>query len=173
MTQEREAFIVFGGKPQTVVGADLQVGQTAPEFTATAQDWSHMDPIAEHQGAVLVLLALPSLETSVCDRETRRFNEEASALDKDIHVIAISGDTPLTQKNWCASAGIERVTTLSDHALGEFGPKYGVLMKETNLLRRAAFVVDRQGSLVYVEYLPENGMEPDYEAVLGAARAAL
>jgi thiol peroxidase len=173
MTLEREALIAFGGIPQTVVGPDLEAGQDAPGFTAIANDWSEVNPIADYDGKVRVLLALPSLETSVCDRETRTFNERAAGLGEDVHVFAISHDLPLTQKRWCAAAGVERVTTLSDHALGEFGPKYGTLMKEMRLLRRAAFVVDREGRLAYVEYLPENGMEPDYEAVLEAARTAL
>jgi thiol peroxidase len=173
MTQEREALIAFGGKPQTVVGSDVEVGQDAPQFIAVGNDWSRVNPLAEHAGKVLVLLALPSLETGVCDRETRTFNERASGLDEDVVVVAVSHDTPLTQKNWCASAGVERVTTLSDHVLGDFGPKYGLLMKETRLLRRAAFVVDREGVLAYAAYMAENGLEPDYEAVLAAAKAAL
>jgi thiol peroxidase len=173
MTLEREALIAFGGIDQTVVGPDLETGQQAPGFTAIANDWSEVDPVADYSGKVRVLLALPSLETSVCDRETRTFNERAAGLDGDVHVFAISHDLPLTQKRWCAAAGVERVMTLSDHALGDFGPKYGVLMKEMRLLRRAAFVIDRDGKLSYVEYLPENGMEPDYDAVLEAARQAL
>ena len=173
MTEERAALIAFGGQPQTVIGSDLEVGDDAPQFIVVANDWSRLNPIAKYAGKVLVLLALPSLETGVCDRETRTFNEKAVGLGEDVLVFAISHDTPLTQKNWCASARVERVTTLSDHVLGDFGPKYGVLMKETRLLRRAAFVADREGVLTYVEYLAENGMEPDYEAVLAAAKAAL
>ena len=146
MTLERPALIVFGGKPQTVIGADLKPGDQAPSFTAVGQDWSTVDALAQSAGKVRVLAAMPSLETSVCDRETRRFNEEASALGEDVEIFVISRDTPLTQKRWCGAAGVERVTTLSDHALGEFGPAYGALMKETNLLRRAVFVVDAGGS---------------------------
>lgn len=173
MTLERKGLIDFAGMPQTVVGPDLQPGQPAPAFKAMAQDWSLVDPITEFPGTVQVLLALPSLETSVCDRETRRFNQEAAALGEDVRIFAISHDLPLTQKRWCAAAGVERVSTLSDHALGEFGPAYGTLMKELRLLRRAAFVVDRQGTLVYADYMASNGDEPDYAAVLEAARAAL
>ncbi len=173
MTLERPAWIVFGGKPQTVIGADLKAGQQAPTFRTTGQDWSTIDALAQSAGKVRVLAAMPSLETSVCDRETRRFNEEASGLGEQVEVFVISGDTPLTQKRWCGAAGVERVTTLSDHALGEFGPAYGTLMKETNLLRRADFVVNRSGKLTYVAYMAENGLEPDYEEVLAAVRAAL
>ena len=173
MTLERPELIVFGGKPQTVLGADLHVGDMAPAFHAVGQDWSVVDPLAASAGKVRVLAAMPSLETSVCDRETRRFNEEASALGEEVEIFVISGDTPLTQKRWCGAAGVERVTTLSDHALGQFGPTYGTLMKETNLLRRAVFVVDKDGTLTYVAYMAENGLEPDYEAVLAAVQDAL
>ena len=172
MTQERKDYIAFGGSKRTVVGPDLETGQDAPRFTATDNDWNEVDPITDSAGRVRVLLALPSLETSVCDRETRKFNEDAAGMGDDIVIYALSHDTPLTQKRWCAAAGIERVITLSDHVLGDFGPKYGTLMKEIRLLRRAAFVVGRDGKLVYVEYLPENGMEPDYDAVLAAIRSA-
>jgi thiol peroxidase len=173
MSLERPALIVFGGKPQTVIGADLIVGDQAPSFRAIGQDWSTIDALAQSAGKVRLLAAMPSLETSVCDRETRRFNEEASGLGDDVEIFVISRDTPLTQKRWCGAAGVERVTTLSDHALGEFGPAYGTLMKETNLLRRAVFVVDRGGKLTYVAYMAENGQEPDYDEVLGAVQAAL
>jgi thiol peroxidase len=173
MTLERTALIVFGGKPQTVIGEDLQPGDKAPSFHAIGQDWSTIDALAQSAGKVRLLAAMPSLETSVCDRETRRFNEEASALGEEVEIFVISRDTPLTQKRWCGAAGVDRVTTLSDHALGEFGPAYGTLMKETNLLRRSVFVVDGGGTVTYVAYNAENGQEPDYDAVLAAVRAAL
>ncbi|HHH81778.1 MAG TPA: redoxin domain-containing protein [Chloroflexi bacterium] len=122
---------------------------------------------------VRVLLALPSFETSVCDRETRRFNQEAAVLGEEVRVFAISHDLPLTQKRWCAAADVERVITLSDHVLGEFGPACGTLMKELRLPRRASFVVDGRGMLVYAGYMASNGDEPDHAAVLEVARAAL
>ncbi len=155
-----------------MIGADLKPGDQAPAFHAIGQDWSTVDALAQSAGKVRLLAVMPSLETSVCDRETRRFNEEASALGEDVEIFVISRDTPLTQKRWCGAAGVERVTTLSDHALGEFGPAYGALMKETNLLRRAVFVVDGGGTLTYAAYMPENGQEPDYDEVLAAVRAA-
>jgi len=122
---------------------------------------------------VRVLLALPSFETSVCDRETRRFNQEAAVLGEEVRVFAISHDLPLTQKRWCAAADVERVITLSDHVLGEFGPACGTLMKELRLPRRASFVVDGWGMLVYAGHTASNCDEPDHAAVLEAARAAL
>jgi thiol peroxidase len=122
---------------------------------------------------VRIITALPSLETDVCDRETRRFNLEAAALSKDIVILAISTDLPYTQKRWCAAAGVDQVTVLSDHMSTDFGLKYGVLIKEVRVLRRAVFVVDRSGKLTYVAYMPALGIEPNYAEVLDAARAAL
>lgn len=173
MTLERKGLIQFGGEEQTVVGPDLKPGESAPPFRALANDWSPVDPITDFSGKVRVLLALPSLETSVCDTETRRFNEAAAALGDEVLIFAISHDLPYTQKRWCGAAGVDQVATLSDHTLGEFGPRYGALIKEKRVLRRAVFVVDRQGTLTYAAYMPALGIEPDYEAVLAAARAAL
>lgn len=173
MNVERTGLIDFGGKDQTVVGADIEVGQTAPAFKAVANDWSEVDPITDNAGKVRVLSAILSLETSVCDTETRRFNQEAAALGEDVAIFVLSHDLTFTQKRWCGAAGVDQVATLSDHALGDFGPKYGVLLKEMRVLRRAVFVVDRQGTVTYADYMPALGVEPDYEAVLAAVRAAL
>lgn len=173
MTLERTGLIEFGGKDQTVVGPDIEVGQTAPAFKAVANDWSHVDPINDYQGKVRVLSAILSLETSVCDTETRRFNQEAAALGEDVAIFVLSHDLPFTQKRWCGAAGVDQVMTLSDSALDDFGPKYGVRLKEMRVLRRAVFVVDRDGNVIYADYMPALGVEPDYEAVLAAIQAAL
>jgi thiol peroxidase len=132
-----------------------------------------MDPLEESAGVVRVLASVLSLETDVCDRETRQFNQSAAELGDDVHIFVLSTDLPFTQSKWCGAAGVEHVTTLSDHASADFGPKYGVLMKEIRALRRATFVVDREGTLRYVDYLPALGQEPDYDAVLEAVRQAL
>jgi thiol peroxidase len=173
MSIERKGLIQFGGADQTVVGPDIEVGQEAPAFTAVANDWSEIDPLAESQGKVRVLSAILSLETSVCDTETRRFNEAAAALGEDVAIFVLSHDLPFTQKRWCGAAGVDQVATLSDHKLGDFGPKYGVLLKEMRVLRRAVFVVDRGGKVTYADYMPALGVEPDYEAVLAAVKTSL
>lgn len=173
MVKERTGLIQFDGVDHTVVGEDVVVGQMAPAFSAVGQDWSEINAIQASQGKVRVLASVPSLETSVCDRETRRFNEEAVNLGEDVHIFAISMDLPFTQKRWCGAAGVDRVTTLSDHKYADFGPKYGVLIKEKRLLRRAVFVVDRQGKVVYADYMPALGEEPDYDEVLAAVEKAL
>jgi len=173
MTSERFGFFKVGGTDVTIIGDDLNPGDVAPDFTVQANDWSLTRGLGDTRGKVRVLAAVPSLETSVCDRETRKFNEEASALSKDIVIEVISTDLPYTQKRWCGAAGVERVLTLSDHLSAEFGEKYAVLIKERRIFRRAVFVVAKDNKLVYVAYMPELGMEPDYVAVLNAAKQAL
>lgn len=170
---ERIGLLKLDGQEVTIVGSDVSVGQQAPEFRALMQDWSTLQVLASTQGKVRVLAALPSLDTSVCDRETRRFNQEASALSEDVVIFAISTDLPYTQKRWCAAAGVERVITLSDHLETEFGVRYGCLIKERRILRRAVFVVGRDGQLEYADYMPALGDEPNYGEVLASVRRAL
>jgi thiol peroxidase len=173
MTIERNGLIEFHGEDQTVVGPDIEVGMEAPAFSAVANDWSHVDPINKYEGKVRVLSSILSLETSVCDTETKRFNEEAAALGEDVAIFVLSHDLPFTQERWCGAEGVDQVVTLSDSALDEFGPKYGVRLKQMRVLRRAVFVVDREGKVTYADYMPALGVEPDYEAVLAAVREAL
>jgi thiol peroxidase len=171
--RERSGLLTFSGKAMTVVGEDLVAGQPAPEFHAQTQSWENLPILANTAGKVRILAAVPSLETSVCDRETRRFNEAAAGLSEDVRVIVISADLPASQKRWCGAAGIEQVWVVSDHMEMEFGQRYGCLMKEVRLLRRAVFVVDCNDQVTYAAYMPALGEEPDYKAVLTAARQAL
>jgi thiol peroxidase len=173
MSTERFGLIKVGGKDATVIGDDMKVGQSAPDFTAQALDWSLVRGLADTAGKVRVIAAVPSLDTDVCDRETRRFNGEAASLSKDIVIEVISTDLPYAQKRWCGAAGVEQVMVLSDHMTVEFGGKYGVLIKERRILRRAVFVVGRDDKIAYADYMPALGNEPDYEAVLAAAKKAL
>jgi thiol peroxidase len=145
----------------------------APEFTGTAQDWSRVNALESSRGMVRVLAAVPSLETSVCDRETRRFNLEAASLSSDVRIFVLSADLPYTQKRWCGAAGVDRVVTLSDHMEAEFGRKYGCLIEERRILGRAVFVVGRDDKVTYSAYMAALGDEPDYDAVLAAVRRAL
>ena len=156
-----------------MVGDDIQVGQKAPDFTIQKTDWSISKGLKETRGKVRVIASVPSLDTPVCDRETRRFNLEAANLSKDIVIMVISTDLPVAQKRWCGAAGVDQVLTVSDVTKTDFGRKYATLMKETRLLRRAMFVVDKKGIVTYVAYMAANGDEPNYEDVLAAAKAAL
>jgi len=173
MATERFGAIKLGGKDATVVGDEVHVGQTAPDFSAHATDWSLFRGLADTAGKVRVIAAVPSLDTEICDRETRRFNQEAAALDADIIIEVLSMDMPYAQKRWCGAAGVEQVKTLSDHYAAEFGERYGCLIKERRILRRAVFVVGRDDKVAYAAYMPALGVEPNYEEVLAAAKDAL
>jgi thiol peroxidase len=170
---ERKGLIQFEGKDAIVIGDDLKIGQQAPSFKAHLQDWSYLDLLKLTRGKVRIIAAVSSIDTAVCDRETRKFNEEAAALSKDISIIVISTDLPYAQKRWCGAAGINQVMVVSDHQKASFGKKYGCLLKDQRVLRRAIFVVDRKYKLTYVAYMKALAEEPDYSAVLNAAKKAL
>jgi thiol peroxidase len=173
MVVERTGLLQLNDKDATIIGEDLKVGQVAPDFSAQALDWSTVRGLSDTQNKVRIIAAVPSLSTSVCDRETRRFNQEAANLSADVVIMVVSMDLPYTQKSWCGAADVDQVMVLSDHMTAEFGEKYGCLVKERRILRRAVFVIDRQDKVSYVAYMPALGVEPDYEEVLDAARAAL
>ena len=173
MTTVRTDVLKLGDKYATLYGDEVKVGQMAPEFTSVVTGWDQVKPLEESRGKVIILSAVPSLDTAVCDRETRRFNEEASKLSDDIVIYTISTDFPMAQKRWCAAAGVDRVKVVSDVIDAEFGLKYGVLIKERRYLRRSVFIVGRDGRLTYVNYLPTLGQEPDYDEVIKAAKEAL
>lgn len=170
MSIERAAAFVFKGAPCTLVGPELKAGDKAPAFTVIANDLSTFDS-ASVAGKKLIISSVPSLDTGVCDAQTRRFNQEAVNLD-GVTVLTISMDLPMAQKRWCGASGLENVITLSDYRDANFGPAYGVLNKDWRLLSRAVFVVDSTGTITYAEYLPAAGEHPNYEAALEAARAA-
>jgi thiol peroxidase len=173
MSTVRNDVFKLGENFVTLIGDEVKVGDMAPEFTAAAQNWAPVNPVADSKGKVIILSAVPSLETDVCDRETRRFNEEAGKLGEYIIVYTVSTDFPMTQKRWCGAAGIENVEVVSDVLNAEMGEKYGILIKERRYLRRSVFIVGRDGKLTYVNYLPELGKEPDYDEVIAEAKKAL
>lgn len=168
---ERTGVFSFKGVPVTLVGPEIQVGQKAPDFTAVTTDLSTFSFLRDTAGKVRILAAVPSLDTPVCDTEARRFNEEAGRLP-GVEILVISMDLPFAQKRWCGAAGVEAVKTLSDYRDASFGQAYGVLIKEWRLLARATFVVDRNDTVVFAEYLSEPTQQPTYEKVLEAARKA-
>jgi thiol peroxidase len=173
MTTVRNDVFKLGDKFATLLGDEVKVGQAAPEFTSVISGWAPVNPLQESKGRVIILSAVPSLDTDVCDRETRRFNEEAAKLGEDIIIYTISTDFPMAQKRWCGAAGVDKVKVVSDVLEAEFGIKYGILIKERRYLRRSVFIVGRDGNLVYVNYLPALGVEPNYEEVINAAKEAL
>lgn len=165
--EERTGIVTMKGNPLTLLGSMVKVGDPAPDFTALDNDLKPVN-FSSYRGKVCIVSSVPSLDTPVCDKETRRFNEEAAKLGSDVALLTISMDLPFAQKRWCAAAGIDKVQTLSDHRDASFGMSYGVLIKELRLLARAVFLVDREGVVRYTELVKEVTDEPDYEAVLGA-----
>jgi len=167
---ERHGEYAVKGHPLTVLGEKLAVGDPAPGATLIANNWAPVD-LADWVGMVRLISVVPSLDTSVCDAQTRRFNEEAAGLGEDVVVLTISTDLPPAQKRWCGAAGVGRVITLSDHKEMAFAQAYGTYVKEQRLEQRAVFVVDRDGTIQYAEYVPDMSQQPNYEASLTVARA--
>lgn len=170
--EERTGAVTLKGNPMTLVGPEISAGQPAPDVELVTNDLSAIQ-LASFRGKVCIVTSVPSLDTPVCDTETRRFNEEAGKLGDDVAVLAISADLPFAQARWCGAAGVENVQTLSDHREAAFGTAYGVLIKELRLLARAIFVVDKEGVVRYTELVKEVADEPDYDATLAAAKGLL
>ena len=167
--QERTGIITFKGNPFTLLGPEVKVGEKAPDFALVDNSLQPIS-LATYAGKVKIISAVPSLDTPVCDTETRRFNQEAAGLSGDVVVLTVSLDLPFAQKRWCGAAGIDRVVTLSDYQERSFADAYGVLIKELKLLTRALFVVDAADVIRYIQIVPEVTSEPDYAAVIAAAR---
>jgi len=166
---EQKGLVTFKGNPLTLVGNEVKVGQRAPDFVAID---NNLSPIrfSSYLGKICVISSVVSLDTPVCDTQTRKFNEEASHLGPNVVILTISMDLPFAQKRWCGGAGVNRVQTLSDHRNASFGTGYGVLIKELRLLARAVFIIDQKGILQYKQMVKEVTNEPDYEAVLTGLR---
>jgi thioredoxin-dependent peroxiredoxin len=167
--KERKNLVAMKGNPLTLLGKDVKVGDKAPDFKVLANDLSVVD-FSSFRGKICVIASVPSLDTSVCDIMTRRFNEEAVKLGSDVAILTISMDLPFAQKRWCGAAGVKNVQTLSDYRDASFGTAFGVLIKELRLLARAVFVVDREGVIRYIQLVNELTSEPDYQAVLNAVK---
>ncbi len=167
---ERQGAFTFKGGPVTLLGPELKAGDKAPNFTVLA---NNLTPVTldDSKGTVRIISVIPSIDTGVCDAQTRRFNEEAAKLD-GVTVLTISVDLPFAQGRWCGAAGIDKVQTLSDYRDLSFGTAYGVAIKEWRLLSRAVFVVDANDTVVYAEYVSAAAEHPNYEAAIEAAKAA-
>ena len=167
MSIERAGATTLKGNPMTLVGPELKGEQQAPGFTLTANDLSSVT-LNDSRGKIRLLSVVPSLDTPVCDAQTRRFNEEAAKLPSSVEILTISTDLPFAQKRWCGAAGISRVKTLSDHKDVNFGTAYGTLIKELRILSRAIFIVDASDKIRYIEYVKEVANHPNYDAALKA-----
>ena len=166
---DRSGVITMHGNPLTLTGDEVKVGDQAPEVELLANDLSPVK-LSDYKGKVVVLSAVPSLDTPTCDLETRRFNAEAAGLGEEVAILTISMDLPFAQARWCGTAGVEAVKTLSDHREAAFGLAYGLLIKELRLLARCVLVLDRDQKITYIQMVNELSEEPDYEAVLAAVK---
>jgi thioredoxin-dependent peroxiredoxin len=160
----------FKNGPVTLIGNEVKVGDNAPDFKVLANDLSEVT-LKDVEGKIVLFSVVPSLDTGVCDQQTRKFNEVAAELGGNVVVYTVSMDLPFAQKRWCGAAGIENVVTVSDHRNASFGEAYGVLIEELRLLTRSIFVVDAAGKVAYVEYVPEATNHPDYDAAIVAVKA--
>lgn len=171
MAKEREGAVTMRGNPLTLIGPELKVGDKAPDFSVN-KDLLTQVSLADTAGKVRIILTVPSLDTPVCSLETKKFNDHAAELPENVVVQVVSVDLPFAQKRFCGDEGVERVQTLSDHQDVDFGENYGVLIKNLRVLARAAFVVGTDDTLKHVEYVSEVASEPNYDAILAAAREA-
>ncbi|MCC3376371.1 thiol peroxidase [Cohnella sp. REN36] len=169
MSQERTNVATFKGNPITLIGPELKSGDQAPDFQLN-KNLLETVSLKDYAGKVKLISVVPSIDTGVCDAQTRRFNEEASKLGDGVVVLTVSADLPFAQARWCGAAGVDRVVMLSDYKDNNFGKAYGVLIKEFGLDLRSIFVVDANDKITYVEVLKEMTEHPDYEAAVAAVR---
>ncbi len=172
MSVERHGAVTFKGQPLTLVGPELKPGDKAPDFAIIDQS---LQPVSlkDYAGKVVLLSVVPSLDTGICSAQTKRFNEEASKLPEDVAILTVSMDLPFAQARFCGAENIDRVKVLSDHRDASFAQAYGTLVKELRLECRAIFVIDRDGTIRYVEYVPEIASHPNYDAALAAVKSLL
>jgi thiol peroxidase len=168
-TPERAGATTMRGNPLTLLGREVKPGEKAPDFDVVNDSLKPVN-LAATSGAVRIFSVIPSLDTPVCDAQTRRFNEEAAQLP-GVDIYTVSMDLPFAQKRWCGAYGVDKVKMLSDHKSGSFGEQYGTLIKELRIESRAIFVLDKDNTLKHVEYVKEVADHPNYDAALNAARS--
>lgn len=159
--------IILNGNKFSLSGAELNAGLKAPDFTLAANDLSDVS-LKDFKGRIVVLSAVPSLDTPTCSIETAYFNKEAGKLGDKVKILTVSKDLPFAQARWCAAQGVKNLQTLSDYKNTSFSQDYGLLIKGLYLLTRAVFVIDGEGVIRYVQFVKEVSNEPDYKAVLDA-----
>jgi len=167
---ERAGATTLKGNPLTLVGPELKAGDAAPDFTVVDGGLKAVT-LKDTGSQVRIISVVPSLDTPVCDAQTKRFNEEAAKLP-GVDIITVSMDLPFAQKRWCGAFGVDRIKMLSDHRTGSFGESYGTLIKDLRIESRAIFVLDKSNIIRYVEYVKEVADHPNYDAALAAAKAA-
>ena len=171
MAQERQGAVTMRGRPLTLVGPVIKVGDKAPDFSAVDTKLQDVT-LASAKGKTRIFSVIPSLDTPVCDLQTKRFNEEASKLGDAVVVFTVSADLPFAAGRWCGANSAKNVQCISDHRGMSFGDAWGTHVKELRLDSRAVFVVDAKDKVVHAEYVKEIAEHPNYDAALAAARKA-
>ncbi|CAH1225917.1 Thiol peroxidase [Paenibacillus plantiphilus] len=170
MAQERTGVATLKGNPITLVGPELKKGDQAPDFQLNKSLVESVS-LKDFAGKIKLVSVVPSIDTGVCDAQTRRFNEEAGNLGDNVAVLTVSADLPFAQARWCGAAGIDKVVMLSDYKTNSFGQAYGVQIKDLYLDMRAIFVIDANDTIQYVEVLSEMTEHPNYENAINAVKA--
>jgi thiol peroxidase len=168
-SKEREGATTFKGNSLTLIGPELKPGDPAPDFETVDNTMQPVN-LAKTAGKVRIFSVVPSLDTPVCDMQTKRFNDEAAKLP-NIDIYTVSVDLPFAQKRWCDAFAVDKIKMLSDHRSGSFGMAYGTLIKEWRMESRAIFVVDQNGTIRHSEYVADVANHPDYDAALSAAKS--
>ncbi len=165
----KEGLVTMKGRPLVLLGAQLPVGATAPDFRVVDANFQPVS-LGDFRGRPCLISVVPSLDTGVCALQTKRFNDEAANLPAEVVLLTISMDLPFAQKRFCEAEQVERLRILSDHVWREFGSRYGILIRDLGLLARSIFVIDRNGRIAYQQIVPELTEHPDYDAALAAVR---
>jgi thioredoxin-dependent peroxiredoxin len=166
---ERKGIVTFAGNPLTLVGNEVKVGDKAPAFIVLDKEMKEVT-LADFADKIKIISVTPSLDTPVCDLQARTFNEKAQSLAAGVTVLNVSMDLPFAIARFCATAGIDKIGTFSDHRDASFGSAYGVLVKELRLLARSIFVIDASDVVRYIQIVPEMTKQPDYDKALDAAK---
>ncbi|MFA9407349.1 MAG: thiol peroxidase [Candidatus Dadabacteria bacterium] len=172
MAEERTGVVTLKGNPLTLIGPEVKVGDKAPDFSSLKGLGAPIT-LADLEGKVKVFNVIISVDTPVCDVQTKRFNQEAANLGDEVVILTLSMDLPFALGRYCAAEGIDKVQTASDYKDASFGEAYGVLIKEHRLLARALFVVDKDDIVRYAEYVPEVATEPNYDPAIAAVKESL
>ena len=166
---QKKGLVTAKGNPLTLLGKELKVGDKAPDFQVVDNSLSPVK-LTDFTGKVVLLSVTPSIDTGICDLQAKRFNRMATEVSDDVVILSISVDLPFALARWCGATGSDKIKTLSDYQDWNFGLQYGVLIKETRLLARSVWIVDKNGVIQYIQIVPEMPTEPDYEDAFGALK---
>lgn len=169
---ERKGIVTFKGNPITLLGEEVKIGDKAKDFTVLSTGLEEVK-LSDFSGKVTVISVFPSVDTGVCALQLSRFNQEATNFDENVQLLTISADLPFALGRYCADKGINNAITASDHKELDFGEKYGFIIKELRLLTRGTVIVDKEGIVRYVEYVPEVGEHPNYEKALEVIKSLI